>query len=331
MNNYTTTSRMSVSNDEICEFSEFDGNYRLLKIPRSKIAEVAINFDFGGNYFLIGNQNYTGETGNLGGRLMTHIKDPKKSYFNYAIIFTKGDTGIDATSRKYVEYSWVEKSKKCRKYIWENISHPECPQIHEHERMKLDRTLKSTEGILGLICDGIFDDTKNLPVVKSEENEKILIDENDDFSICEDVSQENEEVKRENREGVAYIYGEPYNYRNATEGTTIILTKLFEDHLTLFEELSKHPVSLKTKNTYISQYPDDTCVDTPHLNNRVKTLPNRWYLGSVLNTFDKVKIIQSASEICGKTYMWGEENKNNKDIIFNPPIDKRNKNKIHEI
>lgn len=146
-----------------------------IKFSRSLISEVKKREEVNkpGVYFLF-NRNedtneieiYIGESENIYNRLIQHIKDEKKEFFNEVIAFTSKDEELTKSHIKYLEYRLVNEISENEGFLLKNINKNIRPIIPEMYISILEEYLQNIKVLLPTLGYDLFIDKDELREAK---------------------------------------------------------------------------------------------------------------------------------------------------------------------
>lgn len=146
-----------------------------IKFSRSLINEVKKREEVNkpGVYFLF-NRNeetneieiYIGESENIYNRLIQHIKDEKKEFFNEVIAFTSKDEELTKSHIKYLEYRLVNEISENESFLLKNINKNIRPIIPEMYISILEEYLQNIKVLLPTLGYDLFIDKEELREAK---------------------------------------------------------------------------------------------------------------------------------------------------------------------
>lgn len=149
-----------------------------------------------GIYFLFGDTSdesakevvYVGQASvrkNGGGllmRLMEHDRNPKKNYWNEAVVFTTTDDSFGPTEISYLENYFCTIAREANRYIVKNENDPSIGNISEEKQSTLEEFVYNTKLILGILNYKVFiplrretsfDKTDNMPLLEKMLSDKL--------------------------------------------------------------------------------------------------------------------------------------------------------------
>lgn len=110
-----------------------------IQIPRSKLSVAAERKEVTsvGIYFLFGTQAddslpvaYIGEAENCLKRLLQHNKDPKKDFWDNAVVITSKTLSFNKAHGKYLEWQFISSAKQINRFTLNQVS-PSKPHVSE--------------------------------------------------------------------------------------------------------------------------------------------------------------------------------------------------------
>jgi hypothetical protein len=111
-----------------------------LVFNRDELADVAQNrkeLDFTGIYMLVNTSSdalpeiYVGEGESIISRLKSHSKDPKKDFWEWAIVFVNRDNSLHKGHIQHIEASLVERARITKRCVIKNDTNPSKPTLAE--------------------------------------------------------------------------------------------------------------------------------------------------------------------------------------------------------
>ena len=149
-----------VSEDGIVKLTSKEWGGIIFRIQRSKISSNILDSDklddCSGIYILLGKGKIRVGKGDIYSRVSSHknSNDPKRNFFDYAIIITSPVSGLDDTQQGYIEHCWITRLKELGRYEVTNDVIPICPSnIREHDRVSSDKFMTSAEKFIHDICN----------------------------------------------------------------------------------------------------------------------------------------------------------------------------------
>ena len=134
-----------------------------IKVPRNYLEEVKerIEVNKPGIYFLFSkkedeNQIYIGESENVYKRLLQHIKNEEKDFFDEVVIFTSKDDDLTKGHIKYLEYRLINEVSNNLKFDLKNKNSTGCPSLPEMYKVVLEEYIKNIKILLPTLGYSIF-------------------------------------------------------------------------------------------------------------------------------------------------------------------------------
>lgn len=159
------------------------------KIPRYKLSSCKERDDLSqsGVYFLFGNSEdnevvYIGQAGirkngsGILARLNEHDKNPEKSYWQEAVIFTTSNNSFGPTELSYLENKFCNMAIEAKRYQVKNANDPTPGNITEEKESELEEFADYAELILGVLGYKVFQEKsvsekQTLKIIESDKEE----------------------------------------------------------------------------------------------------------------------------------------------------------------
>ena len=145
---------------------------------RKELKQSGIYFLFGGTsddsakeVVYVGQASVRKNGGGLLTRLLEHDRNPKRNYWNEAVVFTTTDDSFGPTEISYLENYFCNLAKKANRYIVQNENDPSIGNISEEKQSTLEEFVYNAKLILGILNYRVF-----IPLI-----EKTEVDNADDI------------------------------------------------------------------------------------------------------------------------------------------------------
>lgn len=156
------------------------GNWigQVIKAPRNEIQNLKeiTEINRAGIYFLFNKKNsnntnleiYIGESENVYNRILQHIKDDNKQFFNEIIAFTSKEDELNKTDIKYLEARLVEEISENDKYFLKNKNLNMKPKVKQLTAFILEEYLKNIKIMLPTLGYDLFFSKDKIKTVKEK-------------------------------------------------------------------------------------------------------------------------------------------------------------------
>ena len=141
---------------------------------RKELKQSGIYFLFGGtaddsakDVVYIGQAGARKNGEGLLNRLLEHDRNPKKDYWNEAVLFTTTDNSLGPTEISYLENYFCVLAKEADRYIVKNGNEPPIGNISEEKQCTLEEFVHNAKLILGALNYKVF-----IPLIEKGSNKK---------------------------------------------------------------------------------------------------------------------------------------------------------------
>lgn len=163
----------------MCELSNWTG--KAYKIPRKFIKDSNDRDDLkqSGIYLLFGDNGdskmaYIGESENVYKRLCQHNEDPKKDFWNDAIVFISKDNKLNKAHIKYIEHRLYSIAKGVERYDILNTSIPTKSNICESDEAEMEEFIEKLKLLVDTLGYKIFEPIRR-EMTAVEKNKNVFI------------------------------------------------------------------------------------------------------------------------------------------------------------